>query len=357
MQPLKNIRILDFSKLLPGPLGTHLLATMGAEVIKIEKSDSRDYIRQQPPFIDDVSTLHFALNSLKEERVLNFASPEGMLEFTELLGSADLLIEQFRPGVMKHWGLDYETLSAINPRLIYISLSGYGQTGPYCKEAGHDLNYLSLSGLLDMLRDENGKPIIPGVQIADIAAGAYMLQTACLSALLERSRTGIGLYVDVSMTDSLLPLMVFPLSQYWGGFDQREMRILSGGLVNYNVYQCADERWIALGALELKFWNSFCKALDQKDWQREELFELSIHVFPKEALDALFKTRKRDEWATWALGKDLCLTPVIELDELEQSAQIQAKKMIKEFKNKKGNTMKRIDNYLNNKDNEPKGQI
>jgi crotonobetainyl-CoA:carnitine CoA-transferase CaiB-like acyl-CoA transferase len=346
MQALKNIRILDFSKLLPGPLGTHLLATMGAEVIKIEKSDSRDYIRQQPPFVEHVSTLHFALNSLKEERVLDFASPEGMAEFISLLRSADVLIEQFRPGVMKHWGLDYDTLSAINPQLIYISLSGYGQTGPYSKEAGHDINYLSLSGVLDMLRDENGKPIIPGIQIADIAGGAYMLQTACLSALLERSRTGMGLYVDVSMTDNLLPLMVFPLSQYWGGFDQRAMRILSGGLVNYNVYECADGRWIALGALELKFWNSFCKAIEQKDWQREELFELSIHIFPKAELDALFKTRNRDEWAAWALGKDLCLTPVIELDELEQSAQIQAKKIIKIFKPQNGADMKRIDNPI-----------
>ncbi len=329
IQALKNIRILDFTKLLPGPLGTQLLSAMGADVIKIEKSDSRDYVRFQPPFIDGVSTLYAALNHNKTEIIIDFNTDEGNTKLWEEVEKADVLIEQYRPGVMKHWGLDYETLKSINPKLIYISLSGYGQDGPHAKEAGHDLNYLAISGVLDLIRDEKGKPVIPGIQIADIAGGAYLLQSACLAAVLERHNTGKGMYLDISMTDGLLPLMVFPLSQYWGGFDQRKMQILSGGLVNYNVYESADGRWVALGALEMKFWNAFCMALNKPEWKREELLELSVHVFPKEELELLFKTRNRDEWAVWAEGKDLCLTPVIELQELEDSQQIKSGNFIR----------------------------
>jgi alpha-methylacyl-CoA racemase len=333
MHPLKNIRILDFTRLLPGPLGTHLLAEMGAEVTKIERAAGPDYIREQAPFVDGISTLYHALNCLKSSMTIDFDKEEGRAKVLSLIQESDLLIEQFRPGVMKHWGLDYETLKQLNPQLIYISLSGYGQSGPFSQEAGHDLNYLAISGALDLLRDDNGKPVIPGFQIADIAGGAYRLQTACLAAVLERYRVGEGSYVDVSMTDGVLPLLTFPLTQHWGGFDPREMRLLSGGLVNYNVYEAADGRWLALGALELKFWNAFCEAVEHPEWKRKQVFELSIHIFPKQDLEALFRTRTRDEWASWAMGKDLCLTAIIELQELEDSAQVKARGLLKTMPN------------------------
>lgn len=328
MKPLTDIQILDFTRLLPGPLGTHLLAEMGAEVIKIERSSSPDYIREQPPFVDGISTLYYALNCYKNQLTIDFDKEAGRAQLIQLIQESDLLIEQFRPNVMAHWGLDYATLKNINPQLIYVSLSGYGQTGPHSQDAGHDLNYLAISGALDLLRDEAGKPIIPGFQLADIAGGAYRLQSACLAALLERHRTGEGTYVDVSMTDGVVPLLTFPLTQFWGGFDPREMRILSGGLVNYNVYQASDGRWLALGALELKFWNAFCAAVARPKWQRKQIFELSVHTFPKTELESLFLTRSRDEWAAWAAGKDLCLTPVVELQELEESAHIKARQLL-----------------------------
>jgi alpha-methylacyl-CoA racemase len=315
--PLKGIQILDFSRLLPGPLATQMLREQGAHIIKVERPDSPDYVRSQPPFQDGVSTLYKALNEAKTELKIDWTTKIGRENLLELVRTSDVLIEQFRPGVMAHWGLDYESLKTVNPQICYFSLTGYGQEGPSAKAAGHDLNYLAQSGTLDLNRDENGKPVIPGFQIADIAGGSYRLQMAVMAALLERARTGEGNYSDISMTDGMRPLLTFPLSQLKGGWNPKELRILSGGLVNYNVYETKDGKWMALGALELKFWNAFCAALDRKDWQREDLLALSIYQFPKEELEALFKERTREEWSLWAAEYDFCLTPVLELEELK----------------------------------------
>jgi alpha-methylacyl-CoA racemase len=328
MKPLKGIKILDFTKLLPGPLATNMLADLGADVIKIEKNINADYVRNQLPMLNGISTLYAALNNLKSNLILDWENDEGRAELLNIIRSTDVLIEQFRPGVMKYWNLDYDTLKEINPNLIYISLSGYGQFGPHSDKAGHDLNYLAISGVLDQIRDENGRPVIPGIQIADIAGGAYMLQVACLSAVLERQQSGSGLYIDLAMTDAVVPLLTFPLSQWWGDFDQREMKILSGGLVNYNVYPCSDGKWIALGALEIKFWNSFCDKSLNENWKRQEIFELSIHVFPKIEIEDYFMLKSRDEWVEWAKNFDFCLSPVLEMDELENSPQYQQRRMI-----------------------------
>ncbi len=330
LRPLTNIKIIDFSRLLPGPLGSKMLADLGAEVIKIQKTNNADYVAFQPPFIEDISTLYHALNHNKEIKILNWDLENEREALMELIKTADVLIEQFRPGVMKYWGLDFESLKAINPKLIYISLSGYGQSGPNSKKAGHDLNYLAISGVLDQIRDEHGKPVIPGIQIADIVGGAYTIQIAVLSAVLERQTKGEGLYLDVSMTDAIIPLLSFPLSQFWGGFDPNEMKILSGGLVNYNVYKCLDGKWIALAALELKFWDAFCDRALKPEWKRTQQFELSVHIFPKHEIEDFFKQKSRDEWVSWAADFDFCLSPVLELSELEKSEHYQEKKSILE---------------------------
>jgi crotonobetainyl-CoA:carnitine CoA-transferase CaiB-like acyl-CoA transferase len=329
LQPLSNIKIVDFSRLLPGPLGSKMLADLGAEVIKIEKNEHADYVSSQAPFVESISTLYFALNYNKEIKVLNWDLENEKTELIRLIKSADVLIEQFRPGVMKHWGLDFETLIEINPNLIYISISGFGQDGPYAQKAGHDLNYLAISGLLDQIRDEKGKPVIPGFQIADIVGGSYMLQIAVLSAILERQKNGKGLFIDLSMTDTVVPLLSFPLSQLWGGFDPKEMKILSGGLVNYNVYKCLDGKWIALAALELKFWKAFCDRASKPEWKRDQQYELSVYNFPKSEIDVFFATKSRDEWTDWARDFDFCLSPVLELSELEKSAHYQEKNSIR----------------------------
>ena len=328
LKPLSNIKIIDFSRLLPGPLGSKMLADLGAEVIKIEKNEHADYVSSQAPFVESISTLYHALNHNKEIKILNWDIESEKTELLSLIKSADVIIEQFRPGVMKHWGLDFESLKQINPNLIYISISGFGQDGPFAQKAGHDLNYLAISGLLDQIRDDEGKPVIPGIQIADIVGGAYTLQIAVLSSVLERQKNGKGLFVDISMTDAVIPLLSFPLSQLWGGFDPNEMKILNGGLVNYNVYKCSDEKWIALAALELKFWNAFCDRALNPEWKRDQQYELSVYNFPKSEIDTFFSTKSRDEWTDWAVEFDFCLSPVMELSELEISEQIKAKNQI-----------------------------
>ena len=328
LRPLTNIKIIDFSRLLPGPLGSKMLADLGAEVIKIEKTENADYVKHQAPFIESVSTLYHSLNHNKAVKILNWELENELETLLDLIKSADVLIEQFRPGVMKHWGLDYDSLRKLNPNLIYISLSGFGQNGPNAQKAGHDLNYLAISGILDQIRDKHGKPVIPGVQIADIVGGAYTIQIAVLSALLERQTKGAGLYLDVSMTDAVIPLLSFPLSQFWGGFDPKEMKILSGGLVNYNVYECSDGKWIALAALELKFWSAFCDQSLKQEWKRAHQYELSVHIFPVHEIEVFFKQKSRDAWVAWAADFDFCLSPVLELAELDKSAHYQEKKSI-----------------------------
>ncbi|BDS10287.1 CaiB/BaiF CoA transferase family protein [Aureispira anguillae] len=320
-EALKGKKILDFTLLLPGPLATNILAQMGAEIIKIEHPDKLDDTRIYPPFVEGEALLYRLLNHNKESLILDYKSTQNRAKLLALIQEADVIIEQFRPGVMQRWGLDYSTLKTVNPNLIYLSLSGYGQVGAYRLQAGHDINYLAYTGILDLMRDERGKPVIPGIQIADIAGGSYMLVTACLAALVQ----GKGQYVDVSMLDGLPPLLTIALSQTWGGINPHEMKLLNGNLVNYNVYACKEGGWMALGALEVKFWNRFCEALDQLDWKRQHFGELSIYEFPYAEVKALFLTKTRDEWVKWAEGKDICLSPVLTIEEVEADEHLKAK--------------------------------
>jgi crotonobetainyl-CoA:carnitine CoA-transferase CaiB-like acyl-CoA transferase len=346
MKSLKYIKILDFTRLLPGPLATNQLADLGAEVIKIERAGHEDYVKNQAPFINGISTLYYALNSNKTIKIFDFDSENDFGLIKNLISESDILIEQYRPGTMKIWKLDYENVKKINPNIIYISLTGYGQTGAYSLEAGHDINYIAQSGLLDLNRDDSGRPVIPNFQIADIFGGSLMLQNACLAALLERNNSYSGQHIDLSMTHSLMPLLSFPMSQLWGGFDQRELKILNGGLVNYNIYKCKDEKWVVLGALELKFWNKFCLEVSKSEWVADNIFDLSIHVFPVSEMEELFLSRDRDEWSSWALGKNICLSPVLELDEIEKHDLFTENRMIELEEQSNSNALKTIRNYF-----------
>ena len=318
---LEGKTILDFTLLLPGPLATNILAQMGARIIKVEHPKKKDGTRMFPPYVNDKAILYRMLNHNKEELLIDFRVEKGRAHILELVKKADVFVEQFRPQVMKAWGLDYESLKIINPDLIYLSLSGYGQEGEYSLNAGHDLNYLACTGILDLIRDENGKPVIPGVQIADIAGGSYMLVTACLAALIQ----GKGQYVDVSVLDGLPPLLTIPLSQLWGGINPHELKMLNGNLVNYNVYICKDSEWMALGALETKFWNNFCDLVGHSDWKRENVWELSIHVFPYAEVQELFLTKTRSEWLELSKGQDICLSPVLKISEVEKDIHLEAR--------------------------------
>ena len=316
MQALEGIKIIDFTRLLPGPLGTHLLSQFGAEIYKIESPKRMDYTRFYDPKINGVSTMYHCLNHDKKEIIVDYETAEGYAKIVTLIKECDVFIEQFRPGAMQKFKLDFNTVKAINPAIVYISVTGYGQTGNLKDKAGHDLNYIAQAGLLDLNRDTTGKPVIPGYQVADIAGGSYMLLAACTTGLLAQNRQQKAQYIDVNLAKATLPLNAIAQGMQHGKASYKSTPILSGMLVNYNVYQCADTKWVALGALELKFWNSFCDKLGKSSWQTSNQEDLVAGIFDKTALEALFLTKTRDEWINFFKEEDICISPVLEIEEL-----------------------------------------
>jgi alpha-methylacyl-CoA racemase len=314
--PLEGIKILDFTRLLPGPLGTHLLSQMGAEVIKIESPKRMDYSRFYQPQINGISTVFHTLNHTKKHLLVDYESPEGYQQIVEEIRTADVLVEQFRPGAMEGFHLSFDAVKKINPKIVYISVTGYGQTGEKKDAAGHDLNYLAATGLLSLNKDERGKPVIPGFQLADIAGGSFMIVSACTSGLLAQRMRHEAQYIDVSLFDATLALGAVAQGMLQGQADYNQMPLLSGLMVNYNVYECSDQKWVALGALELKFWNSFCDMADRPSWKTSESADLISGVFDKQKLEALFRTKTREEWVAMAVDFDVCLSPVLEMKEV-----------------------------------------
>jgi len=314
--PLKGIKIIDFTRLLPGPLGTHLLSELGAEVIKIESPNRMDYSRYYQPFIDDASSLFHLLNHSKKQLVIDYETPSGYNQILEEIKHIDVLIEQFRPGVMESFNLSFEKIKAINPNIVYISLTGYGQTGDKKNKAGHDLNFIAESGLLSLNRDKLGKPIIPGFQIADVAGGTYMLVSACTSGLLAQKTQNKPQYIDVSIFNATIPLGAIAHSMLQGGMDYHKFSILSGAMVNYNVYECKDGEWVALAALELKFWNLFCEMVHKPSWKTDKNENLKNGVFDKMELENLFKLKSQKEWVELSKNFDVCLSPVVNVKEI-----------------------------------------
>lgn len=331
--PLLGLRILDLTRLLPGPLGTMLMADMGAEVIKIEDPNAPDYVRAFPPYVNGESANYMAYNRSKRSVLLNYQTPEGRDQFLNLVKTADVVVEQFRPGHLDRLGIGYAAARAVNPRIIYVSVTGFGQTGPYAHLAGHDLNYIALAGVLGLTGDSNpdSGPTVPGVQLADIAGGSYMSVVGTLSALYARERTGEGQHVDVSMTDAVMPLLSVAYALYagTGTAPERGTLPLSGGLANYGVYRCRDGKHIALGTLEPKFWQKFCTLIGKPDW-----FSFLLPTNPQQLTDfkaqiqAIFGEKDRDEWTRFGLEHDLLITPVNTLDDLDADPQLMARQMI-----------------------------
>lgn len=317
--PLSGIRVLDFSKLLPGPLATSLLLDWGAEIIKVESPESPDPTRFYPPYVGDLGVNFIALNSGKTILSADLKTENGRNHIFELVKSVDVLVEQFRPGVMANFGLDYVILKEINPRLIYISITGYGQQGPMAHLAGHDLNYMAISGALALTSDEEGKPTIPGVQVADVAGGTFSALTAIAMALYRRERTGEGGAVDISMAGGVMPFMALNLAHAWAGerLPDNKRTFLSGRLANYNVYACSDGMYIALAALEPKFWSEFCCRAEKPHWELMILPSDEIQKQLKDELAEFFLQRSRDEWIVFFEGVDCCLSPVLLPNEVQ----------------------------------------
>jgi alpha-methylacyl-CoA racemase len=315
---LDGIRILDLSRLLPGPYLTMVLADLGADVVKIEDPKVGDYMRAFPPAKAGISGRFLAVNRGKRSLTLDLKEARARDAFLRMVERADVVVESFRPGVIDKLGLGYATLAARNPRIVLCSISGYGQTGPYVHRAGHDLNYIGLGGVLAMGAEKAGAmPAMPGVQIADLAGGALWSATAILAALVGRERTGTGAHLDISMTEGAMALLAAELGNLdCGARPTRGTETLNGGLACYSVYRTADDRYLSVGALEPKFWVAFNTAIGRKPDVTEIIAPPPRQAEVRAEIQAILLTRTRDEWATVLAAHDCCCEPVLELDEL-----------------------------------------
>lgn len=332
-ETLEKIRIIDLTRLLPGPFCTQMLGDLGAEVIKIEDPSAGDYIRDYPPFGQTDSALYLSLNRNKKSLSLDLSSNEGLEVFLKMIPGADVVIEQFRPGVMERLGLSYEKLQVINPRLIMCSISGYGQTGIYKEKAGHDINYLSVAGILDLIGNDKGAPVIPGIQIADIGGGSLWAAFSIMTALFIREQTGRGQYIDVSMMDTVFTYTCMLAGAYFMDhrIPRRGEELLNGGYAWYNVYKTRDERYIALGMLEAKFWKIFCQVIGRKNWIKKQFAPLAVQRDMIEELGTIFAGRKCDEWMDILGPLDICVSRINSLDEAINDIHLRGRGMIVEM--------------------------
>ncbi|WP_301110011.1 CoA transferase [Sporosarcina sp.] len=342
--PLHSIRVLDLSRLLPGPYCSMLLADFGAEVIKIEEPNIGDYAREGLPKIDGVSALFHSLNRNKKSICLNLKAAEDKEQFLKLVKDSDVVIESFRPGVMERLGLDYETLKEINPGLIYCAITGYGQDGPYADLPGHDVNYISYAGLLNMMGKRNGEPQIPATQIADIGGGSYPAAVGILLALFEREKTGIGQMVDISMMDGAISWMPTFLPNYLASEEQQKRGELdlSGKLASYAVYETKDQKWLSVGALEPKFWSEFCKTIGTEDFIHKLREPIDVQEQMKEEIQRILLQKTSAEWMETFQKVNACVSPVQSFEEMVDDPQVKARGMIQEISDSEFGTVRHI---------------
>jgi crotonobetainyl-CoA:carnitine CoA-transferase CaiB-like acyl-CoA transferase len=323
--PLAGIRVLDLTRLLPGPVATLHLADLGAEVIKIEDPQVGDYARTLGTGEGADSAYFRMINRNKQGLRLDLKKPEGVEVFKRLASTADVIVESFRPGVMEKLGVGYAMIAALNPRIAYCSISGYGQDGPYKDLAGHDINYLGYTGVLDQIGCAGGNPAVPNFQIADLLGGALTAAMGILAAVVEAQRAGKGRHIDVSMTDSVLAHTYFTMLRLndSGHSLPRGADLLSGGLPCYGAYRCADGRHMAVGALEGKFWKICCEVLDHPEWVSRQ-WDASLRA----DVATVFASQPRDEWAKRFSAVDCCVTPILTPEEALKNEQITARGMV-----------------------------
>jgi alpha-methylacyl-CoA racemase len=325
---LDDVRILDLTRLLPGGFCTMLLADCGADVIKVEDTDSGDWMRWVPPLIDGYSAMFYAINRNKRSIRLNLKTDGGREAFLRLADGADVVVESFRPGVMERLGIGYAALHARNPKLVVCSISGYGQDGPYRLRAGHDLNYVALAGILSITAGTNGEPALPGVQIGDLGAGALHSIVAILTALHQRDRTGEGQHCDIAMLDGLISWLSINAAPYFAGQEVPGpgTLMLNGKHPCYRIYRCADGH-LALGALEPKFWRNFVEAIGLAHLADSGLASGDeAHRVVAEVQEELMRNT-RAQWMEVLDGRDVCCEPLLSLDEVFELPQVRHRGM------------------------------
>jgi alpha-methylacyl-CoA racemase len=310
--PLHGIKIVEFAALGPAPMGAMLLADLGATVLRIERKSAagRPTADLFDPKID-------ILNRSRQVIALDLKNPEGIEAALQLIASADALIEGFRPGVMERLGLSPEVCLARNPRLVYGRMTGWGQTGSLSQAAGHDINYLSLSGALHAIGEKDGKPVVPLNLVADCGGGAMFLALGVLAALLEARTSGQGQVVDAAMTDgsATLMTMMYTLKAMGQWSQERGSNLLDGGAPFYDTYRCQDGKYLAIGPIEPQFYALFLEQAGIADPEFKAQWDRTHWPALKEKLRAILMEKTRDEWCALMEGTDACVTPVLDMDE------------------------------------------
>ncbi len=337
MLALEGIKVLDLSRLFPGPYCSMILADLGADVLRVEDRRFEGEGHGMPTIMRN-----------KRHMTLNLKKPKGLEVFCRMAEKADVLLEGFRPGVTDRLGIGYEKMKELNERLIYCSVTGYGQDGPYKNMVGHDINYLSFGGVLGLTGEPGGKPVIPPIQVADMAAGGMYAAIGILAALFVRQATGRGQYIDISMMDGIVAMLPFPASLLWGlgKTPKRGDTLLSGRFPCYSVYETRDGEYVSIGALEPRFWAELCRKLGREDYiplqydegeKRGEIF-----LF----LEKTFKGKTRDEWMEELKDLDVCIGKVLHLDEAFKDPQLVHRRMVTEFNDPKKGRMNLLSSPL-----------
>jgi crotonobetainyl-CoA:carnitine CoA-transferase CaiB-like acyl-CoA transferase len=321
--PLTGLRVLDLSRLLPGPFCSLMLADLGADVIKVEDPSGGDYIRWSPPLHGEYSAMYYTLNRNKRSIILDLKSDAGREAFLTLVTTADVVLESFRPGVMDRLGVGYEALQRANKGIVLCSISGYGQDGPYRDRAGHDLNYMAIGGALGITGTADGTLAMPGVQVGDLGGGAMSAAIAILAALQHRNATGEGQHCDVSMMDGIVSWLSLHAGRWFeeDGVPGPATLHLNGRFPCYNLYRCKDG-WMSVGALEPKFWAVLVEVLEVPHLLTDAFAEGEAARRVHAEIEAVFLARTRAEWAELLRGRDVCTEPVLSFGEVFENEQV-----------------------------------
>ncbi len=333
--PLNGLKVLDLSRLLPGPFCSLLLADLGAEVLKVEDTGMGDYVRWTPPYAGDsddagalgtASVQFAALNRNKRSIQIDLKSGEGKEILLKLVARHDVVLESFRPGVLDKLGVGHEQMTSVKPDLVYCAITGYGQDGDFRDRAGHDMNYLALNGLLGLTGAKDGPPVQAAGQIADIGGGAQMAAIGILAAVLKARATGKGSNIDISMTDGALSWLAMPAAAALAGDTRLRGDVdLAGKWACYMPYECADG-WVSCGALEPKFWKAFCDGVGREDLLVKQ-FALAGSDEHAE-IAKVFRSKTRGEWAAFNDEHDCCIEPVLAIDEALASDLVRGRGMV-----------------------------
>ena len=345
---LRGLNILDFTSLLPGPYATLYLADMGAQVLRISSGSRPDPLEGRPPFVPGTKLSVFSayLGRGKQALHLNLKTPRAVEIIHRLVADYDIVIEQYRPGVMAKFWLDYESLKQVNPAVIYCALTGYGQSGPLSRRAGHDINYLSLSGLLSYSGRKETGPSLMGMQIADLAAGSLNAVIGILAAVINRKETGAGQQIDISMTDGVMAFNVIHGTSFLldGKEPAREGERLNGGSL-YDFYETKDGHYMSLGGLEPQFFKAFCERINRPDLVSGGIGPKEVQQVKSEIRD-LFKSKTRDEWVELFQEADACVEPVLGLAEALNSELARARRMVIDLDLPDGGKIKQMANPI-----------